>query len=212
MPSVWVLSRFGWRSIVVSAADDRRPRSRRPRRRASRPCRRSPSAASSVAPLAQPPAGSAPVVLFLAPCFEEQGGTSLVDAADLHLLHPGEDEPAVAGHLDSVRREHRKDHARRFPASPVAPRTSSTTCRSKSATTGPLKDYVFPNGTIGKIIVYNMEERQRIKIGPDYVGQQEARDLEDRRSAQGANMAEIRLDTLHRRQGSCARSKASSAT
>ncbi len=31
-------------------------------------------------------------------------------------------------------------------------------------------DYVFPNGAIGKIVLYNMEERQRIKIGPDFVG------------------------------------------
>ena len=27
-------------------------------------------------------------------------------------------------------------------------------------------DYTFPNGMIGKIVTYNMEERQRIKIGP----------------------------------------------
>ena len=30
-------------------------------------------------------------------------------------------------------------------------------------------DYKFPNGTIGKIVTYNMEERQRVKI-VDYVG------------------------------------------
>src|SRR5437660_814538 len=30
-------------------------------------------------PAAQPPAGSPPVVLFVAPCFEKQGGTSLVE-------------------------------------------------------------------------------------------------------------------------------------
>ena len=30
------------------------------------------------APLAQPPAGSPPVVLFIAPCFEKQGGTCAI--------------------------------------------------------------------------------------------------------------------------------------
>ena len=31
------------------------------------------------APRTQPPAGSGPVVLFIAPCFEAQGGASLID-------------------------------------------------------------------------------------------------------------------------------------
>src|SRR4249919_1628938 len=31
------------------------------------------------APLAQPPAGSAPVVLFIAPCFEAQGNQSVIE-------------------------------------------------------------------------------------------------------------------------------------
>src|SRR5262245_25436023 len=31
------------------------------------------------APAAQPPAGSPPVILFIAPCFEKQGGTSLIE-------------------------------------------------------------------------------------------------------------------------------------
>src|SRR4051812_18028601 len=30
-------------------------------------------------PAAQPPAGSGPVVLYIAPCFEAQGGTSVID-------------------------------------------------------------------------------------------------------------------------------------
>ena len=32
-----------------------------------------------VRPAAQPPAGSGPVVLYIAPCFEAQGGTSLIE-------------------------------------------------------------------------------------------------------------------------------------
>ena len=37
-------------------------------------------------------------------------------------------------------------------------RTSSTISRSRSI------DYPFSNGVIGKLVIYNMEERQRIKI------------------------------------------------
>ena len=32
-----------------------------------------------------------------------------------------------------------------------------------------IQDYAFPNGTVGKIVLYNMEERQRVKI-VDYTG------------------------------------------
>ena len=31
-------------------------------------------------PLAQPPAGSGPVILYIAPCFEAQGGASVIES------------------------------------------------------------------------------------------------------------------------------------
>ena len=45
-------------------------------------------------------------------------------------------------------------------------------------------DDPYPNGVIGKRIIYKMEERQRVKI-VDYDGQQEGRAVEDRREAEG---------------------------
>ena len=64
-----------------------------------------------------------------------------------------------------------------------------------SDSTGPLRDYVFPNGTIGKIIVYNMEERERIKIGPDFEGSKKL-ELSKIDEALRRKNAEIRLDTF----------------
>ena len=37
-----------------------------------------------------------------------------------------------------------------------------------------VRDVRFSNGVIGKVVVYNMEERQRVKI-VDYVGSEEGR-------------------------------------
>ena len=31
-------------------------------------------------------------------------------------------------------------------------------------------DYTFSNGVVGKLVTYNMEERQRVKFGPDFAG------------------------------------------
>ena len=64
-------------------------------------------------------------------------------------------QPAVAKHLEAVQRGGRADLRRRsqaavgheFPRRPL----------DRSG------DYPFSNGVIGKVIVYNMEERQRIK-------------------------------------------------
>ena len=47
------------------------------------------------------------------------------------------------------------------------------------------QDYTFSNGVIGKIVLYNMEERQRVKI-VTYQRSKKFEDAEDRREAQGA--------------------------
>ena len=80
-----------------------------------------------------------------------------------------------------------------------------------SDSTGPLRDYVFPNGTIGKIIVYNMEERERIKIGPDFEG---SKKLELSKIDEALRLMQRRNPArhVHRRSAACARSRASSAT
>ena len=57
-----------------------------------------------------------------------------------------------------------------------------------------VRDYTFSNGVVGKIVVYNMEERQRVKI-VDYVGSKaiETSKIDDKLKEEDAV---IRLDTF----------------
>src|SRR4029078_1015654 len=57
-----------------------------------------------------------------------------------------------------------------------------------------VKDYAFPNGTVGKVVTYNMEERQRVKI-VDYVGSKKIETSKIDEKLKDAN-AVIRLDTF----------------
>src|SRR5205807_10524070 len=57
-----------------------------------------------------------------------------------------------------------------------------------------VSDYKFPNGTIGKIVTYNMEERQRVKI-VDYVGSKKIGVSKIDEKLKDAD-AQIRLDTF----------------
>jgi outer membrane protein assembly factor BamA len=56
------------------------------------------------------------------------------------------------------------------------------------------QDYVFSNGVVGKLITYNMEERQRVKI-VDYVGSKKIETTKIDEKLKEAN-AQIRLDTF----------------
>jgi len=150
----------------------------------------------SVAPLAQPPAGSPPVVLFLAPCFEKQGGTSLVDAQTyIYYIQLKTSQPSQGIWIpyDETTEKTIHDDFQRLLSPPMD--FLDNLSIEVSDQTGPLRDYVFPNGTIGKIIVYNMEERQRIKIGPDYEGSKKL-EISKIDEALKANNAEIRLDSF----------------
>ena len=84
---------------------------------------------------------------------------------------------AVAGRLGAVRRDARRRPRRLPPA--VEHELPRQPVDRREATTR------FANGVIGKLVTYNMEERQRVKI-VDYVGLEEDRELEDRRQAEGS--------------------------
>src|SRR5207244_13601290 len=57
-----------------------------------------------------------------------------------------------------------------------------------------VRDYAFPNGVIGKIVTYNMEERQRVKI-VDYVGSKKVETTKIDEKLKEANSV-IRIDTF----------------
>ena len=79
----------------------------------------------------------------------------------LPVLHPGSAQHPLAGLLDSLHRCHRGPYVKDFKAL-----WATNFLDDLSAET---HDYVFANGVVGKVVLYNMEERQRVKI-VDYVG------------------------------------------
>ena len=120
-----------------------------------------------------PPAGSGPVVYQVGPCFEKQGGSPVVDPQTYLYYMEVKNHVSVpsSSTVGALQRQDRADHRsadfKRLWATNFLDDLSVETY-----------DYVFSNGVIGKVILYNMEERQRVKI-VDYVG---SKKIESRRS------------------------------
>src|ERR1700687_3316731 len=113
------------------------------------------------APRAEPPAGSAPIVLALGPCFEAQGGVSVIEPQTyLYYIQVKQSRPSEGVWIPyeaSTEKTIQDDFHRLWNTNFLDNLFVEVT------------DYKFPNGTIGKIVSYNMEERQRVKI-VDYTG------------------------------------------
>jgi outer membrane protein insertion porin family len=114
-------------------------------------------------PANQPPNGSGPIVLNIVLCFQKQGGYSVIEAATYQyyiqmtsrLSAPSQNRwVAYDEGIEQVLR----DDFKRLMATNFLDDLSIETV-----------DYVFANGVVGKNIIYDMEERQRIKI-VDYEG------------------------------------------
>jgi outer membrane protein insertion porin family len=137
-------------------------------------------------PAAQPPAGSGPVVLFIAPCFEAQGNQSLVEPQTyLYYIQLKQSRPSEGVWIpynDASEKTIEEDFHRLWGTNFLDNLFID------------IKDYSFPNGTIGKIVTYNMEERQRVKI-VDYVGSKKIEVSKIDEKLKDAN-AVIRLDTF----------------
>ncbi len=112
-------------------------------------------------PAKLPPAGSGPVVYTLAPCFERQGGASVIEpqtylyyiklrpsrpSADVWVPYTEETERTIVDDFRTLWNTNFLDDL------------------SVEVT-----DYVFENGVVGKMVTYHIEERQRVKI-VEYVG------------------------------------------
>ena len=137
-------------------------------------------------PAAQPPAGSGPVVLFIAPCFEAQGNQSLVEPQTylfyIQLKQSRPSEGVWIPYTDESEKTIEEDFHRLWGTNFLDNLFID------------VKDYAFPNGTVGKIVTYNMEERQRVKI-VDYVGSKKIEVSKIDEKLKDAN-ATIRLDTF----------------
>ncbi len=138
------------------------------------------------APRAEPPAGSAPVVLAFGPCFEAQGGTSVIEPQTyLYYIQLKASLPSQGQwvpYTESSEKTIQDDFHRLWNTNFLDNLFVEVT------------DYKFPNGTIGKIVSYNMEERQRVKI-VDYTGSKKVEISKIDEKLKEAN-AQVRLDTF----------------
>src|SRR5687768_14733597 len=115
------------------------------------------------APQTQPPPGTGPILYTLMLCFQKQGGTPVVEAntylyyiqLQSRVSKPG--EKFWATYDDSVEQIIRDDFKRLWATNFLDDLSIET------------HDVRFDNGVVGKVVVYNMEERQRIRI-VDYEG------------------------------------------
>ncbi len=112
-------------------------------------------------PAALPPAGSGPVIYQIVPCFPSQGNVSTVES-ETYLyyirLRPSLPSQGQWVPYDATAEETIRDDFKRLWGTNFLDDLSID-----------VQDYTFANGVMGKLVVYNMEERERIKI-VDYQG------------------------------------------
>ena len=137
-------------------------------------------------PAAEPPAGSGPVVLIIAPCFEAQGNASVIEPQTyLYYIQLKASAPSRGTWVpydDATEKVIVDDFHRLWNTNFLDNLWIDS------------QDYKFPNGTIGKVVTYNMEERQRVKI-VDYVGSKKVETSKIDEKLKEAS-AQIRLDTF----------------
>src|SRR5918999_1527226 len=105
-----------------------------------------------------PPAGSGPVIYLIAPCFPTQGNVPNVDSQTYlfymeltkHVSLPSQN---IWTSYDETTEQTMREDFRRLWATGFLNDLSID-----------VQDYTFSNGVVGKLITYNMEERERVKI------------------------------------------------
>src|SRR3954470_17989589 len=178
-------------SLLLSAADARAQQPAEPPAATTQPA--TPPAAGGATicgqpvppPRSFPPDGSGPVVYLIAPCFQAQENTSLVDFQTyLYYIQTKASQPSQGiwvPYNDDAENSIREDFKRLWATNFLDNLSID------------VEDYPFSNGVIGKLITYDMEERQRVKI-VDFVGSKklETSKIEEKLKE---NNAQIRLDT-----------------
>jgi outer membrane protein insertion porin family len=139
------------------------------------------------APATLPPAGSSPVVFLIAPCWPTQGNQTVIEPATYLYyiqLKPSRPTEGVWMPYDEAAEKTSIEDFHRLWGTNFLDNVSVET-----------RDYTFSNGVIGKMVLYNMEERQRIKFGPDFTGSKEIDTTKIDDKLKELNM-EVRLDTF----------------
>ena len=138
-------------------------------------------------PAALPPAGSGPVVFLIAPCWPTQGNQTVIEPATyLYYIQLKQSRPSEGLWMpyDEAAEKTAIDDFHRLWNTNFLDNASVET-----------RDYTFSNGVVGKIVVFNMEERQRIKFGPDFTGSKEIDTTKVDEKLKELNL-EVRLDTF----------------
>jgi outer membrane protein insertion porin family len=138
-------------------------------------------------PAALPPADSGPVIFQIVPCFEAQGNVALVDYQTylyyIQLKSSRPSEGLWVPYNEDAEKTIIEDFKRLMVTTNFLDNLSIETV-----------DYTFSNGVLGKLVVYNMEERQRVK-NVDYTGSKKLERTKIEEKLKTANTA-IRLDTF----------------
>lgn len=117
-----------------------------------------PQRAATTQPAAQPPDGSAPVVRAIELAFPRQGNVSVIEPQTyLYYLQTKPSRPSANVWVPYEEQTVLDDFRRLWNTNFLDDLWIE------------VRDLPYPNGVVGKYIVFNMEERQRVKI-VDYVG------------------------------------------
>jgi len=137
-------------------------------------------------PTRMPPSGSPPVVYLLAPCFLQQGGASVIDANTyLYYIQLRPSQPSVGRWVpydDTAEKTILEDFKRLWATNFLDDLSIEVT------------DYTFPNGVVGKLVTYHMEERQRVKV-VQYLGTEKVEQTKIDETLKEKN-ALIRMDSF----------------
>src|SRR5687768_4498960 len=110
------------------------------------------------APATLPPAGSGPVLYLIAVCFPAQGNTSTIDAQTyLYYMELFKQRSQPTQNIWTPWNEQTEQTA-------IADHKRLWATGFLSDLSIEAQDYTFSNGVIGKLLTYNMEERERVKI------------------------------------------------
>jgi hypothetical protein len=137
-------------------------------------------------PARLPPTTTGPVLTAVMLCFEKQGGSPVVEANTyLYYMQAKGSRPSLNEWIkfdDSVQQVALADFKRLW----------ATNFLDDLAIE--VRDVKYANGVVGKVLVYNMEERQRVKI-VDYVGTEKV-DTSKIEEALKNKSISIRLDSF----------------
>jgi outer membrane protein insertion porin family len=139
-------------------------------------------------PAALPPPGSPPFFWSLELCFDRQGGSSTIEN-ETYLYYM-----KLQNSLSSPSRGVFVPYDEKLEEAMVADFKSLWGTNFLEDLSIEVTDHTFPNGTVGKMVVYRMEERERIKI-VDYQGskQVDRSKIDERLRERGI---ELRLDSF----------------